>query len=164
MKLDGSCHCQKVRFSCESAQAVPFLKCYCSICRKLNGSSGYGINLGADFSTIKVDADADVIDVYHPGSKTHYSSAGIGKVSGRHFCRNCSTGLWNWDQRWPEIFHPYPSVIDTPLPLAPAFTHMMLEYKPDWVQLTQLSADKFFNEYPDESLKQWHQRMELNDE
>ena len=34
MKLEGSCHCGAVRFSVESHEPVPFMRCYCSICRK----------------------------------------------------------------------------------------------------------------------------------
>ncbi len=158
MKLQASCHCNKVRFSCQSSEPVPFLKCYCSICRKLNGSSGYGINIGADFDSIELTGE-EFIDVYHPGSKTYHSTPGIGKVSGRHFCRNCSSGLWNWDERWPELFHPYPSIIDTDLPEPAALTHIMLNYKSNWVHLPNSNEDKFFDEYPDESLSQWHQRM-----
>lgn len=37
MKLEGSCHCGNVRFSCEAYAPVPFLHCYCSICRKTAG-------------------------------------------------------------------------------------------------------------------------------
>lgn len=160
MKLEGSCHCQKIKFSCESSEPVPFLKCYCSICRKLNGSSGYGINLGADFGSMKLSGE-EAIDVYQAKTKTHYSAAGSGKISGRHFCRYCSSGLWNWDAQWPELFHPYPSIIDSELPKAPTNTHIMLNYKAGWVQLHELNSDKKFDEYPDESLNQWHARMGL---
>ena len=54
MKLEGSCHCGSVRFSVESAEPCPFMRCYCSICRKTAGSGGYAINLGADFRTLRV--------------------------------------------------------------------------------------------------------------
>ena len=54
MRLKGSCHCGKVRFSVESAQPVPFMRCYCSICRKTAGAGGYAINLGADTHSMKV--------------------------------------------------------------------------------------------------------------
>ena len=158
MLLEASCHCKKISFSCEASAPVPFLKCYCSICRKLNGSGGYGINIGADFTSIELVGE-ESIDVYHPTTKTHYSSPGIGKVSGRHFCRYCSSGLWNWNECWPELFHPYPSIIETELPLAPSTTHIMLNYKAQWVKLNEKDSDKYFDEYPDESLSQWHERM-----
>ena len=47
MQLEGSCHCQAVRFSVESHEPYPFMRCYCSICRKTAGGGGYAINLGA---------------------------------------------------------------------------------------------------------------------
>ena len=48
MRLKGSCHCGKVKFTVDSAEPVPFMRCYCSICRKTAGAGGYAINLGAD--------------------------------------------------------------------------------------------------------------------
>ena len=44
MQLEGSCHCAAVRFSVESHQPVPYLRCYCSICRKTAGTGGFAIN------------------------------------------------------------------------------------------------------------------------
>lgn len=38
MRLEGSCHCSAVRFSLESVQPYPFMRCYCSICRKTAGA------------------------------------------------------------------------------------------------------------------------------
>jgi len=54
MLLKGSCHCGAVRFSVQSHQPVPFMRCYCSICRKTAGSGGFAINLGADHATLQV--------------------------------------------------------------------------------------------------------------
>ena len=34
MKLNGSCHCGAVKFSVESHTPYPYMRCYCSICRK----------------------------------------------------------------------------------------------------------------------------------
>ena len=48
MHLDGSCHCGSVKFSVRSAEPYPFMRCYCSICRKTAGGGGFAINLGAD--------------------------------------------------------------------------------------------------------------------
>ena len=47
MKLNGSCHCQAVRFTVDAASPCPYMRCYCSICRKTAGGGGYAINLGA---------------------------------------------------------------------------------------------------------------------
>lgn len=34
LKLEGSCRCGEVRFSADSQAPVPFMRCYCSICRR----------------------------------------------------------------------------------------------------------------------------------
>ena len=63
MKLEGSCHCGAVRFSLESKQPVPYMRCYCSICRKTNGAGGFGINLGGESATLRVTG-TEHISVY----------------------------------------------------------------------------------------------------
>jgi hypothetical protein len=91
MKLEGSCHCQAVRFSVESAHPVPFNLCYCSICRKTNGSGGYGINLGGDYGTLLVEGRENVA-VYR--ARMPEGNGGFTESScERHFCRRCSSGL-----------------------------------------------------------------------
>jgi hypothetical protein len=100
MRLEGSCHCRAVQFTVESHSPSPFMHCHCSICRKTAGSGGYGINIGADATTLKVSGQAHVA-IYHavlrePGQREHRSPAG------RHFCRECGSALWLWDPRWPE--------------------------------------------------------------
>ena len=55
MKYEGSCHCGKVHFSVESKAPYPFMRCYCSICRKTAGSGGYAINLGARHDTLRIE-------------------------------------------------------------------------------------------------------------
>ncbi len=64
MFLEGSCHCQSVTFSVTSSTYVPFMQCYCSICRKTGGGGGYAINVGADARTLQVQG-REFISVYH---------------------------------------------------------------------------------------------------
>ena len=45
MELQGSCRCGLVKFSCDSHTPCPYMRCYCSICRKVGGSGGFGINI-----------------------------------------------------------------------------------------------------------------------
>lgn len=52
--LKGSCRCGAVRFEVQSHTPVPFMLCYCSICRKQQGGGGFAINLGADYETLKI--------------------------------------------------------------------------------------------------------------
>jgi hypothetical protein len=153
MLLKGSCHCRAVRFSVESHQPVPFMRCYCSICRKTSGSGGFAINLGADYKTMKVQG-REHLGVYRAKLRNGRRSQGQ-----RHFCRECGSPLWLWDPRWPELVHPQAGVIDTPLPVPPKVTHMMLGSKPEWVEAHTKRGDQTFDEYPDESLAQWHERL-----
>jgi hypothetical protein len=51
----------------------------------------------------------------------------------RHFCRHCASALWLFDPRWPELIHPFASVIDSELPAPPNRVHLMLSFKPAWV-------------------------------
>jgi hypothetical protein len=152
MLLKGSCHCRAVRFSVESHQPVPFMRCYCSICRKTSGSGGFAINLGADYQTMKVQG-REHLGVYRAKLRNGRRSQGQ-----RHFCRECGSPLWLWDPRWPELVHPQAGAIDTPLPVPPKVTHMMLGSKPEWVEAHVKRGDQTFDEYPDESLAQWHER------
>ena len=163
MQLEGSCHCGRVHFSVRSAQPCPFNQCYCSICRKTAGGGGYAINLGGDFDTLKI-AGEEHINVYNALIEDAESGEVTQSPGCRHFCRHCGSALWQWDPRWPELLHPFASAIDTELPPAPERTHMMLGSKAAWVGVHADPVDKLFDEYPQESLAQWHQRLGVVDE
>jgi len=55
----------------------------------------------------------------------------------------------------------YHAVIDTELPVPPERTLLMLDSKPSWVEIKARANDKCFQEYPDESLAEWHERLNL---
>jgi hypothetical protein len=152
MLLKCSCHCQAVRFTLKSNEPVPFMRCYCSICRKTAGSGGFAINLGGDFKTLKVKG-REHLSVYR-------ARLGRGKVSPaeRHFCKVCGSPLWVWDPRWPDLVHPHAGAIDTPLPVPPKAAHIMLGSRANWVAVQRARGDSSFEEYPDFSLAQWHAR------
>lgn len=161
MKLEGSCHCGAVRFSCVSVAPYPFMHCYCSICRKTAGGGGSAVNLHADAESLSLTGE-EHITVYrafvdHP-DRTRRSEGE------RRFCMHCGAGLWVWDPRWPDLMHPFASAIDTALPAAPNRTHICLEDKPEWVVLPGERTERYFDGYPDESLMAWHQRHGLVDE
>jgi len=160
MQLEGSCHCGAVRFRCESRAPYPFNYCYCSICRK-TGGSGSACNLHADADSLEVDG-REHINVYrafldHP-ERTERSSGE------RRFCNRCGSPLWVWDPDWPELIHPFASVIDTPLPLPPERHHILLASKPDWVPVPAGSHDVRHDGMPGESLMEWHRRHGLADD
>lgn len=151
MHLEGSCCCKAVRFSVEANAPVPYLRCYCSVCRKSAGAGGYAINLGAKADTLAVEGE-DNITVFHAKIEGGESPAE------RRFCSRCGSALWVWDPRWPELVHPFAGAIDTPLPEPPEQVHMMLDWKAGWVRLDAREGEARFRSYPRESLEEWHRR------
>jgi hypothetical protein len=159
MHLEGSCHCGAVRFSLEAPSPVPFMHCYCSICRKTGGSGGYGVNLGGDFTTMRIKGKKN-LGVYQalirePGKRPARSRAR------RHFCQKCGSPLWLWDPRWPELVHPHASAIDTPLPKPPEVIEAGLLYAAPWVEIPRDGRHIHYGQWPAESLEEWHRRHGL---
>lgn len=156
MQLAGSCHCGKIRFTLASDEPVPFMRCYCSICRKTAGTGGYAINLGGAARSMKVTGKrhlriyrASVAD--EAGTGTHPSTAR------RYFCGHCGSALWVWDPTWPELVHPHAGAIDTPLPTPPDNVHCLVGSKAPWVTIEGKPDDPRFEHYPSMSLAEWHQ-------
>jgi hypothetical protein len=160
VKLEGSCHCGAVRFRLESAHPYPFMRCYCSICRKTAGAGGYAINLSGDHRTLKV-AGRKNISVYRARVVNEDTGRRQTSSARRHFCRRCGSQLWLWDPHWPDLVHPHASAIDTGLPVPPEHTHIMLGSKASWVEIEAKRRDRKFREYPQESIADWHQRLGL---
>ena len=157
MQLEGSCHCGKVRFSVEAYAPVPFMRCYCSICRKTQGGGGFAINLGAWKQTLKV-AGREHLAVYRAKGAVRGQPKKLSSLR-RHFCRHCGSALFAWDPAWPELVHPFVSAIDTTLPNAPDHVDIMLASKAAWVPLpAKRKGDKRYDLYPEESLADWHAR------
>lgn len=150
MKLEGSCHCGAVRFTVDAYASSPYLRCYCSICRKTAGGGGYAINLGAHADTLVVRGKRHL--------RRYQATLEDGSTSPaqRHFCARCGSALWAADPRWPELVHPHASAVDTPLPAPPEHVHMMLGSKANWVPVEGRPGDKAFDTYPDQSLADWH--------
>jgi len=162
MLLEGSCHCGGVRFRLRSAHPYPFNLCYCSICRKTAGGGGFAINLSGDYASLEVEGE-DNLSVYRASIVEEETGRRELSPARRHFCRLCGSALWIWDPRWPELVHPHASAIDTDLPVPPERTHLMVGSKASWVELHADPQDKAFDEYPDESIAAWHERLGLGD-
>ena len=154
MRLEGSCHCGAVRFSLESHTPFPYMRCYCSVCRKTAGGGGYAINIMGDAATLKVEGGESVA-VYRAVIDGERSPME------RRFCKTCGSALWGWDPRWPELVHPFASAIDTPLPRAPERVHIMLDHAAPWVEVPTGPAETPFGEYPGESIEGWHRARKL---
>ena len=160
MKLDGSCHCGAVRFSVVSHTPYPFMRCYCSICRKTAGGGGYAINIMGEAATLSVRGQKDVT-VYRARIKEPGAARRTLSDARRHFCAKCGSALWVSDQRWSEWVYPFASAIDTPLPKPPEEIELMLDYAAPWVHVPSGPAHTHFSEYPEESIADWHKRRGL---
>ena len=155
MHLEGSCHCGKVKFAVESEEPVPFMRCYCSICRKTAGAGGYAINLGALTRSMKVVGKRH-LRIYRARLPEDGASSAQLSSARRYFCVHCGSALWAWDPTWPELVHPHASAVDTPLPVPPDNVHCLVGSKAPWVKIEGEPDDPRFEHYPNMSLAQWH--------
>ena len=160
MKLEGSCHCGAVHFSVQSAHPYPYQLCYCSICRKTQGGSGAAINLSGASDTLQVRGRKNLA-VYRALVKNPEEKRARRSTGQRNFCKTCGSALWLYDPTWPELVHPFASAIDSDLPTPPRRTHLMLDFKPDWVETHARPGDTRFARYPKLSSAEWHEKHGL---
>ena len=155
LKLEGSCHCGAVRFTVMSHTPQPYMQCYCSICRKTAGGGGYAINIMGQAETLTVEGQ-DNMTVYRA-----LLSDGTRSSARRHFCKICGSALFIKDPSWPQWVYPHASAIDTPLPRPKERTHIMLDSKASWVTLPRGKGEVRFDDYPDQSIEDWHKTRGL---
>lgn len=160
MQLEGSCQCGAVRFTVESDNPYPYQHCYCSICRKTQGGSGAAVNLSAASATLVIEGEQH-LKRYHAHIRTPGQDDTISTAE-RCFCGECGSALWLFSPEWPELLHPFASAIDTTLPIPPERTHIMLAFKPEWVPVPAGPNDRMEDEYPKESIADWHKRLGLS--
>ena len=155
MKFEGSCHCGAVTFTVEAEPPyAPYMRCYCSICRKTAGGGGYAINMFAKARTLKARGRKN-IRVYRARADRVAHEPGearpVGRLSPaeRHFCGRCGSALWVYDPNWPDLLHPFASAIDTPLPKPRRRKHVFLDSKASWVEVPKAGPkDLHFRTYP----------------
>ena len=157
MKLEGSCYCGAVRFALESRTPYPYMRCYCSICRKTGGGGGYAINIRGESSTLKIEGEENIAGF----QATIDDNRSPGR---RNFCRRCGSALWVADPRWPEWVYPFASAIDSELPAPPERVHIMLDFAPAWAVIPKGDGETHFPRYPEESIEDWHRRHGLHED
>jgi hypothetical protein len=158
LRLDGGCRCGGVRFSVVSHTPYPYQLCYCTICRKTAGGGGFAINIMGDASTLEV-IGRRALAIYR--AEIERDGACETSSGERNYCRRCGSALWVADSAWPDLVHPFASAIDTDLPAPPSRVHLMLRYKASWVLPQVGPADSCFDEYPKESIENWHKSRGL---
>jgi hypothetical protein len=159
--LEGSCRCGGVSFTVLSHTPYPYQLCYCSICRKTAGGGGYAINLMGTAESVTVRGKPAI----YQAELEEEGADGVCRLqtspARRHFCARCASALWLFDPRWPELVHPFASAIDSELPMPPSRVHLMLRYKPGWVVPRIGPNDQVFDEYPEQSIEDWHKSRGL---
>ena len=160
MLLEGSCCCGLVSFTVHSAHVHPYNLCYCSICRKTAGAGGYAINLSGEHQTLRIQGQEN-ISVYQAQITNEETGEKTKSHLQRSFCTICGSNLWAWSPKWPELVHPFASIIDSSLPIPPERTHLMTSSKAEWVVLRTDPQDQVFEQYPKESIAEWHKRLGL---
>jgi len=154
-RLEGSCQCGKVRFTVDSETPVPFMFCFCSICRKTGGAA-FGCNIMGLRETLKVTGRRSLrayqARIREPQKGTRVSAAK------RWFCVACGTHLYLTDDQWPKGIWPYVSAIDSPLPEPTEITSIMTRFKPRWVPAWMLEHGPSYPRYPKKSIAAWHEQ------
>lgn len=160
MQLEGSCYCRLICFRLISQTPYPYMRCYCSICRKSAGGGGYAINIMGQADTLTVSGEEHV--GMHRARIEDSNTGELTESPGRrHFCRHCGSALWVADPRWPEWVYPFASAIDSALPVPPETVHIMLDFAAPWVEIPRGRNHRHFPRYPDESIVDWHRRHGL---
>ncbi len=161
MHLEGSCHCGAVRFSVESQAPYPFMRCYCTVCRKTSGGGGFLVNVSAKAKTLEVEG-REQVKVYR--AMLDEGGRRLQSEHERHFCARCGSHLWAFHPGWPDLVHPVAAAIDTPLPQPKEHLHMMLASCAPWVEVEGKKGDMKFAEFPDVSIAEWHRARGLYEE
>lgn len=164
MQIEGSCHCGSVRYRAHTRTPYPYMRCYCSICRKTAGGGGYAINIMAEADSLQVEG-MEHVSVYRALIEDESNPGERRQSPGRrHFCKHCGSALWVFDPRWEQWIHPFASSVDTPLPVPPEHTYIMLDFRAPWCELRPQAKDQQFPRYPEEAIIDWHERLGLVDD
>ena len=151
MHLKGSCQCGKTGFTVDSDTPVPYMICFCSICRKLCGATG-GCNVMGRRATLHVRGKRYLREyharVRNPGEPTRISAGE------RWFCGECGTHLYVLDKAHPDGVWPNAGAIDTELPEASENVFLMTVFKPRWIQIG--GEGPRYPVYPKLSIAEWH--------
>ncbi|CAF1164797.1 unnamed protein product [Didymodactylos carnosus] len=166
VKLEGSCHCGKVKYEVDSYTPVPFMICHCQADTKTAGV--YNCNIMGEYSTFKVKQGNEFVKIYQ--AKSSETEAGSkekdpNKLSEhkRHFCSECGSYLWAHSSEYEQWVYPFASSIDTPLPVPPEQIHIMTDFKLNHIEIPKGKHITTFQRYPTgiEGIEKWHKEHSL---
>jgi hypothetical protein len=129
-KLDGSCLCGKVTYSC-AAEPVATAVCHCTDCQKQTGTT-FSIIVGVPRDALQIEGDL-----------ASYTTVGddTGKEVSRRFCRECGSPVMSVGEAWPEVAFIKAGTLDDTSWLEPQL-HVWTDSAQPWFPLESHAAPK----------------------
>ncbi|CAF3355299.1 unnamed protein product [Rotaria sp. Silwood1] len=162
--LEGSCHCQRVKFSVDSYTPYPYMICHCLADTKTTGV--FNCNIMGEHSTFKLKQGQEFVKIYQvklsetESGKNESSSTKLSPHK-RHFCSECGSYLWAYHDAYPQWIYPFASCIDTPLPKPDEYYHIMTDFKLNHVEIPTGKNIHTYPRYPEGSIEEWHKKHGL---
>jgi hypothetical protein len=127
-KLDGSCLCGGVTYSC-AADPVATAVCHCTECQKQTGTS-FSVIVGVPRSALEVEGD----------SLATFTTVGTatGQEVARRFCRDCGSPIVSLPEATPEVAFIKAGTLDDTSWLEPQL-HVWCESAQPWLALERLA-------------------------
>lgn len=117
--LSGGCACGAVQYNIEGPVKL-VVNCHCQGCRRRNGAS-FSTYCVVPQSSFTVERGQDHIGVY-----------GANEVGNKHFCKQCGSPLYNFNNRYPDMFMVYYGGVEAHTELTPRF-NIYCESKLPWI-------------------------------
>ena len=119
-----------------------------------------------EYATFKIVQGKEFVKMYQAklaeteGGKNEESKTKLSNHK-RHFCSECGSCLWAYDDRYPQWIYPFASSIDTPLPKPDEQIHIMTDFKLDHVEIPSGKHIQSFARYPQDGIEEWHKKRGL---
>jgi len=144
----------------------PYMICHCHADTKTAGV--YNCNIMGEYSTFKIQQGQEFVKIYQAklteteSGKDEKSTTKLSNHK-RHFCSECASYLWAYDDRYPQWVYPFASSIDTPLPKPDEYSHIMTDFKLNHVLIPSGKNIRSYPRYPegDGSIEDWHKKHGL---
>jgi hypothetical protein len=130
-KLDGSCMCGKVTYSC-AAEPLATAICHCTECQKQTGSS-FSIIVAVPRDALKIEGD----------SLDSHTTVGTdsGREVARQFCGECGSPIVSLADAMPELAFIKAGTLNDTSWLEPQM-HVWCDSKQDWFPLESHAGTK----------------------
>ena len=137
-KLDGSCLCGKVTYSC-ATEPVATAVCHCTDCQKQTGTA-FSVIVAVPREALRVEGD----------SLASFTTVGTdsGQNVSRQFCRECSSPIASLADAMPQLAFIKAGTLDDTSWLDPQM-HVWCDSAQPWVPLDDQAGTKLARGVPD---------------